>query len=69
MLSQAEKNLLSHLMMFGPSAFPISKCGRNWQTDEFFGVQLPGVYKTKLEASDSVKRYLDALIERTTDHD
>lgn len=64
-LTTGEIDLLNHISMWGSTAYPVQKFGRNWQWVEFWGVKgAPTVYKTKREAVAAFELFMDVLRDR-----
>lgn len=64
-ISDNERQLMSHVTMFGSDSWPIRKLRAGiWVWGPFFGVNgPPTVFKTKREATASFSAFLDVLHE------
>ena len=63
-ITDGERQLMTHVSMWGSDGYPIRKVQRKWIVDTMFGVNgPPTVYKTKREAAAAFERFLDVLRE------
>jgi hypothetical protein len=63
-LTQNEKDLLGHVMMFGSDSYPVRKVGKKWIVDTFFGVKAsPVCYKTKKAATLAFENFVRMLVD------
>jgi len=63
-VTENERRLVSHVMMWGSDSYPVRKVGSRWIVDEFFGCKgAPTTFKTKREATASFEAFLDILID------
>lgn len=63
-LTDNERRLLAHVMMWGSDSYPIRKVRSRWIWDEFFGVKgAPTTFRTKREAFAAFEAFLDVLID------
>lgn len=62
---EAQRRLLTHCGMFGSEGWPIVKLRRCWMWDTDAVKGPPTVFRTKREAMESFRTYLDILIERS----
>lgn len=61
-ITEDERRLLNHVMMFGSDGYPITKVGRKWMV-EHAAVRFPVLFKTKREATAAFEGFLDVLID------
>jgi len=64
-ISDDERQLMTHVTMFGSDAYPIRKLSAgHWAWDRFYGVNgAPTVFKTKRAAVAAFNAFLDILRE------
>jgi hypothetical protein len=63
MITDGEKQWLSHMMRWGSDGYPVSKSGKGWIWREAFGVGgSPIIYKTKKAAMAACALCEDLLI-------
>jgi len=62
-ITEDEKFLLNHVMRFGSSGYPVSKCGsRHWTWGPVLSIQGPPVcFPTKKQAVESFEKFLDVI--------
>lgn len=61
-LTDEERRLLSHVLMFGSDGYPIAKVRGGWIIDHP-AAHFPAVFRTKRAATEQFERYLDVLRE------
>ena len=62
-LSDDERSLLNHIMMFGSDGYPVKKIGRGWSWSYRGLAGPPMIFKTKREAVASFEAYENILID------
>lgn len=64
-LSENERALLSHVLMWGSDGYPVAKLGRKWQVADAFGVKgPPTIFKTKRAAVAQFEAWINQAVER-----
>lgn len=59
-LSADERDLMTHVTMFGSAGYPIAKLGRKWWW-KYRDLQAAILYPTKTKAVESFEAYYDVL--------
>jgi hypothetical protein len=61
-LTEDERAMMQHMMMWGSDGYPVAKRGRRWFVDDWRTVKGPNTsFRTKREAVAQFERQLDVL--------